>query len=366
MNLRDAESIRSTPQATLRRAARTDPSRWARVGATRFWLAATALITTACTSASTDATSNAALLRDAKTFFAPLSEAPDPRSPIAELGRALYWDERLSADGRTSCASCHEARDWGADRRRFSVDAKGALTSRHSQTTFNSMTQPTLRWAGDRKDGAEQAEGSLTGSLGFASKEAALQKLNDTGYRVRFGTVFAGDATPLSTRNYGLAVAAYEATLVTPAPFDRFLQGNPRALSARQKAGLRAFIDTGCAACHNGANLGGHAYQRFGVTKPYWLATGSEKQDPGRFSFTRREEDRYVFRVPMLRNIVRTAPYFHDGSVAKLDEAVRIMADLQLGRALDAATVAGIVAFLESLTGDVPANYAPPGKVVLR
>jgi cytochrome c peroxidase len=318
-------------------------------------------LTAACTTAPHDSAADASLLREAAKHFAPLAKAPDAATPIAQLGRALYWDTRLSADGKTSCASCHEARDWGSDRRRFSVDAKGALTSRQSQTVFNSMTQPTLRWNGDRKDGPEQAEGSLTGSLGFPTRDAALQKLKEAGYGERFVSVFAADATPLSTRNYGLAVAAYEATLVTPAPFDRWLQGDARALSRQQKAGLRAFIDAGCAACHNGDNLGGRTYQRFGIVKPYWQATGSEKQDVGRFSVTRNEEDRYVFRVPMLRNIARTAPYFHDGSVEKLEDAVRVMADVQLGRRLDAAVVADIAAFLESLTGDVPANYTPPG-----
>lgn len=321
---------------------------------------AIAMAAAACTTAA-DSSADAALLADARAQFAPLRNAPDASAPIVELGRALYWDTRVSLDGKTSCASCHEARDWGSDSRRFSVDAKGALTSRQSQTVFNSMTQPTLRWAGDRKDGADQAEGSLTGSLGFASRDAALQKLREVGYADRFVTAFPGDATPFSTRNYGLAVAAYEATLVTPAPFDRYLQGDPRALSRQQKAGLRAFIDSGCAGCHNGDNLGGRMYMRFGIVKPYWQATGSEKQDVGRYSVTRKEEDRYVFRVPMLRNISRTAPYFHDGSVARLEDAVRIMADVQLGRTLEPQVAADITAFLESLTGSVPANYAPPG-----
>jgi cytochrome c peroxidase len=149
---------------------------------------------------------------------------------------------------------------------------------------------------------------------------------------------------------------------VTPAPFDRFLAGDDSALSDRQKAGLRTFIANGCAGCHNGTLLGGTALQRFGVVKQYWSETGSEKVDVGRFAITKKEEDRYVFRVPMLRNIAKTAPYFHDGSIDPLDRAVRIMASVQLGRMLDDATVATIVAFLESLTGDVPEHYAPPGQ----
>ena len=166
----------------------------------------------------------------------------------------------------------------------------------------------------------------------------------------------------MSTANYGRAIEAYEATLVTPAPFDRFLAGNDAALSAAQKDGLRAFIANGCAGCHSGALLGGTMNQRFGLMKDYWLETRSAKVDVGRFSATKKEEDRYVFRVPMLRNVAKTAPYFHDGSVAELERAVRVMAAVQLGRTLDDATTKSIVAFLESLSGEVPANYAPPGK----
>jgi cytochrome c peroxidase len=303
-----------------------------------------------------------ALRREAAALFGTLKAPAASASPQAQLGRELFWDTRASADGKTACASCHPARDWGADRRRFSPDARGALTSRHSPTVFNSMNQPTLRWLGDRKSGADQAEGSLTGSLGFASKEAGMAKLAELGYPEKFRTAFAGEADALTSGNYGRALEAYQATLVTPAAFDRFLAGDDRALDERQKAGLRRFIATGCAGCHNGVNIGGNTFQKFGLTKDYWLETGAEKPDVGRFAMTKKEEDRYVFRVPMLRNVAKTAPYFHDGSVERLDRAVRVMATLQLGRTLDDAAVAEIVSFLEALTGDVPANYAPPGK----
>ena len=308
------------------------------------------------------ATADEALRREANGLFGQLKPATETSSPQADLGRALYWDTRVSADGKTACASCHPARDWGADRRRFSPDARGALTSRHSPTVFNSMSQPTLRWLGDRKNGADQAEGSLTGSLGFASKDAAVAKLVELQYLPQFRAAFPDAAEPLTAANYGRALASYQATLTTPAPFDRFLAGDDSALAERQKAGLKTFIATGCAACHNGVNLGGAMLQKFGVTKDYWLETGAEKPDPGRFAITKKDEDRYVFRVPMLRNVAKTAPYFHDGSVERLDRAVRIMASVQLGRTLDDATVDSIVSFLESLTGEVPSNYAPPGR----
>jgi len=302
------------------------------------------------------------LRQQAQTLFGRIESSSAPATPEAELGRALFWDTRVSSDGKTACASCHPARDWGADRRRFSPDARGALTSRHSPTVFNSMSQPTLRWLGDRKSGADQAEGSMTGSMGFASKQAGIERLTQLEYLSAFGAAYPQDAEPLSARNYGRALAAYQATLTTPAPFDRFLAGDDRALNQRQKAGLRVFVATGCAGCHNGINFGGATLQKFGLVKDYWLETGSEKVDQGRFATTKKEEDRYVFRVPSLRNVAKTAPYFHDGTVERLDRAVRVMASVQLGRTLDDAAVADIVAFLESLTGEVPANYAPPGK----
>jgi cytochrome c peroxidase len=280
--------------------------------------------------------------------------------PEARLGRALFWDTRLSLDGKTACASCHPARDFGADARAFSPDARGQPTSRHSPTVFNAFGQPSLRWLGDRKTAAEQAEGSITGSMGFGKKDEALAKLAELQYAEAFQAAYPADAQPMTAANYGRAIAAYEATLNTPAPFDRFLAGDDRALSERQKAGLRTFIRVGCAGCHNGPLIGGRVFMKFGVVRDYWLETGSPKPDVGRFATTKKEEDRYVFRVPMLRNVARTAPYFHDGSVPTLDRAVRVMGKVQLGQDLDDATVASIVDFLESLTGEVPAHYASP------
>ena len=299
-----------------------------------------------------------ALRRDAAARFGALQAPAGAPSAQAELGRELFWDIRVSADSKTACASCHFARDWSADRRAFSPDARGALTSRHSPPVFNTMSLPALRWLSDRKSGAEQAEGSLTGSLGFASKEAALTRLTQLDYAAKFRAAFPSDG--LTTANYGRALESYQATLVTPASFDRFLGGDDAALSERQKAGLRRFIATGCAGCHSGAAFGGTMLQKFGLVKEYWLETKSAKPDAGRFAVTKKEEDRYVFRVAPLRNVAKTAPYFHDGSVAELDRAVRIMASVQLGRVLDDTAVAEIVSFLESLTGEVPANYAPP------
>ena len=310
--------------------------------------------------AATAAIGQDSLREEASRLFGRIESKAFTSNPEVDLGRALFWDTRISSDGKTACASCHAAADWGADRRRFSPDARGALTSRHSPTVFNSMPLSTLRWLGDRKTGAEQAEGSLTGSMGFASKDAAIDKLKELNYADAFGKAYPQDASPLNAVNYGRALAAYQATLTTPAAFDRYVAGDDNALTTRQKAGLRAFIANGCAGCHGGAYFGGTMFQKFGLVKNYWLETGSDKVDDGRFAVTKKEEDRYVFRVPTLRNVAKTAPYFHDGSVEHLDRAVRVMATVQLGRTLDDATVGDIVAFLESLTGEVPPHYAPP------
>ena len=303
-----------------------------------------------------------ALRAQAQQLFGRL-EAPAAAAlatPEVALGRALFWDTRISLDGKTSCGTCHL--DHGADKRAFSPDAKGLMTSRHSPTVFNSMGQPSIRWLGDRKTGADQAEGSLTGSLGFPDKKVALEKLREHGYADAFKTAYPAEADAFTTANYGKALHAYQATLVTPAPFDRYLAGDRKALDQRQVAGLRAFIATGCAACHNGALLGGTQFMKFGVVKDYWSETGSKKPDLGRVALTKNEADKYVFRVPMLRNVAKTAPYFHDGSVETLEGAIGVMASVQLGRTLDAKSTAEIAAFLESLTGPVPAHYAPPGR----
>jgi cytochrome c peroxidase len=325
----------------------------------RVLLIAAALILPALPTAADEA-----LRADALALFGRLEAVPASKiqHPEVELGRAIFWDQRLSADGITSCGSCHFARDWGADRNRVQIDARGLPTSRHTMTVFNAMSQPTLRWLGDRKDGADQAESSMTGSMGFPSKQAGVAALAQHQYAEKFRAAYPDESEPMSARNYGKALAAYQATLVTPAPFDRFLAGDDSALDATQKAGLRSFIETGCATCHSGPLLGGTMFQPFGIQKDYWLVTKSTPADPGRFAITKKAEDKNVFRVPMLRNVAKTAPYFHDGSVSELGDAVRIMADLQLGRALDDAETDAIVRFLDSLTGEVPAHYAPPGK----
>lgn len=302
------------------------------------------------------------LIEDAKRLFGPIKAVPQARlaDPDVTLGRSLFWDTRLSANGKIACASCHLAGDWGADARRFSTDAKGKKTRRNSQTIFNAMLQPFLRWTGDRKSGAHQAEKSLTGSMGFESADAVTPLLKELGYEAAFKSAFPKEAAPVSPANYAKALEVYQATLITPAPFDRFLAGEHEALDAKQQAGLKVFLASGCAKCHSGPLLGGASIRKFGVEKEYWTATKSEKKDAGLFEVTKEEADLYKFRVSMLRNIAKTAPYFHDGSIADLKEAVQVMADVQLGRRLSETDASAVVAFFGALTGELPKHYAPP------
>lgn len=302
------------------------------------------------------------LLETARGTFgvlAPVSDA-EQKDSVAQLGQALFWDTRLSANGQIACASCHLVEDGGADRRRFSVDAKDRLTKRHSQTVFNATLQPRLRWGADRQSAAEQAEKSLSGSMGFREAVEVLPLLEQHGYAARFETAFPHAEVSLTTGHYAQAIAAYEQTLRTPSVFDQYLEGEADVLNESQRRGLRTFLEIGCADCHAGPLLGGEQLQKFGVHRDYWLATSSEQRDAGRFESTQEPADRNVFRVPMLRNIARTAPYFHDGSVAELEQAVRVMADVQLGLELTAEQTGDLVAFLQSLSGGTPANYQDP------
>jgi cytochrome c peroxidase len=295
-------------------------------------------------------------------------KAVDPKeiaTPEAVLGRALFWDERLSLNGKVACASCHTAANWSGSNKPTDLTAKGVPTTLHSQPIFMAADQPSLRWYGDRTSAAHQAERSLTGSMGFAKAEDVLPILKSLGYSDLFKAAYPAQPEPLSTANYANAIQAYEKILRTPAAFDRFVAGDAKALSTQQIEGMNKFVAFGCVGCHSGPLLGGTTFQKFGLTKDYWLATGSANPDTGRFSITKKEEDKYVFRTAMLRNISKTAPYFHDGSVAKIEDAISIMAELQLGRKIDAKDTADIAAFFESLTGDVPAHYAAPKKPVM-
>ena len=311
------------------------------------------------------------LLDKAKAFFKPLPESAalenTPLTPErVALGKALFYETRVSSDGRQGCVSCHNPAYHGGDSLPLSMGIYGKVLPRNAPTVFNTALLVAQHYGGNRASVEEQAVKALTSPVAYgnATYEQAENKLALLGYKPWFEKAYPGEAKPLSAENWGKAIGAFERTLLTPAPFDRYLKGDTQALSAQAKQGLKTFMDTGCAGCHNGAAVGGQSFQKFGITQDYWLLTGStEKEafkgyDKGRFQDTKNEADAFMFKVSQLRNVAMTPPYFHDGSAATLPQAVRIMAQLQLGKQLSDTQVSDIVSFLESLTGQVPADFA--------
>lgn len=318
---------------------------------------------------------DADLARKAKDTFGALPAVmASPDNPITPakvaLGKALFYETRISTDGTVSCARCHPFSLYAVDGLPKSVGNRCRPSGRNAPTVLNAAAQISVHWVGNRTSVEDQARQALVGaaSFGMASYEAAEARLRSIpGYAPLFKAAFPSESAPITAGNLALAVGSFERTLVTPAPFDRFVGGDGKALSDRQKSGLGDFIETGCADCHDGPFFGGRSYEKFGVLEPYWTYTQSAEIDDGRFGVTKKDEDRFFFKVPVLRNCEMTGPYFHDGSVASLSDAVRIMGKIQIGAELDGAKIEGIVLFLRALTGTIPADVLevpvlPPDK----
>ncbi len=306
------------------------------------------------------------LRAQAVAIFKPLpKEMATPDNPITPekvaLGRMLFFEPRVSEDGTVSCARCHQPSLYGTDGLRKPIGALHRLNPRNAPTVLNAALQISAHWRGDRKSVEDQATQALIGppSFGNPTYVAAMARLKAIPeYPRLFAKAFPNEADPVTPENWGRAIGAYERTLVTPSPFDAYLAGDETALPARAKTGLREFITVGCVACHNGVGVGGGMYQKFGVVEEYWKATGSTTIDKGRFDVTHDPADMYIFKVPTLRNVAMTPPYFHDGSVETLPEAVRVMGRVQLGRKLTDAQIGDIAAFLATLTGKLPEGFA--------
>jgi cytochrome c peroxidase len=307
----------------------------------------------------------AALLQQARTLFERLpADYADPQHPATpervKLGRALFFDPRWSVDRNVSCATCHQPALYGADALPKSIGVKGRQHLRNAPTVLNTAGHVSANWRGDRKDVEDQAIAAAIGqvSTGYSEHAAWIAQIESIGgYRTMFRHAFPGQASPITPLNLSMAIGAYERTLVTPAPFDAYLDGDASALAPQARKGLETFIKSGCVTCHSGAGVGGAMYQKFGLHMEYWKATGSKEIDKGRFDVTKNEADLHVFKVPSLRNVAMTAPYFHDGSVATLSDAVKVMAATQLGKNLGDHEVQNIVAFLKSLTGTLPEDF---------
>ncbi len=323
------------------------------------------LLAASATAAFAASTDDQALLRQAQAIFKPLPrDMATAEYPVApqrvKLGRLLYFDPRMSLDGTVSCARCHQPSLYGADALGTSLGVKDRHNPRNAPTVLNAALQRSAHWHGDRVNVEDQATKALMGPASFGQPDfaAAMAKLRAIPqYGEMFRAAFPADEDPVTPANWGKAIGAYERTLVTPSPFDAYLRGDAHALSGNAREGLRKFVETGCASCHGGVGVGGSSYQKFGVVEEYWKETGSTAIDKGRFDVTHDPADMYVFKVPSLRNVAMTAPYFHDGSVASLADAVRIMAKVQLGKDLPAADIEAIAAYLGSLTGRLPRGF---------
>lgn len=276
------------------------------------------------------------------------------------LGRKLFFDPRLSASGLFSCNSCHNLATGGDDNQETSIGHGWQRGPRNAPTVLNAVFNDAQFWDGRAADLAAQAKGPIQAGVEMANTpDQVVATLNSMpAYVDWFKAAFPGEEDPVSFDNMAKAIEAYEATLITPAPFDAWLNGDDSALTEEQRAGLELFVDTGCAACHNGVNVGGNGYYPFGlIEKPG--ADILPEGDRGRFAVTETVDDEYVFRAAPLRNITLTAPYFHSGKVWDLKEAVAIMAESQLGAEMTEAEIDQIVAFLGALEGQMPQVIYP-------
>jgi cytochrome c peroxidase len=302
------------------------------------------------------------LLKSAQGAFAPLPATPifKESNPANDaklaLGKMLFFEPRLSKSNIFSCNSCHNIATGGVDNNSFSVGHKWATGGRNAPTVLNASLHIAQFWDGRAADVEAQAQGPILAGVEMAAtKELAVARIGSMPEYVElFKQAFPDEKKPLVYENIANAIGAFERTLLTPSRFDDFLKGNEAALSADEKRGLATFMEIGCSGCHNGVAVGGGSYQLFGVAN-----APKNLKDEGRFGVTKDAADKHAFKVPSLRNIGLTYPYFHDGSVWTLPEAVKVMAWTQLGEELTNAQVSDLVAFLNALTGTAPEVTIP-------
>lgn len=290
-----------------------------------------------------------------------LPEKVEADAAKVALGRRLYHDDLLSGDGTISCATCHGIATGGAEPRKVSTGIKGQQGPINAPTVFNASFNFVQFWDGRAKDLKEQAAGPVAnpGEMGAEWPKVVEAVQKDERYQKDFAAAYGGKIDQDTITD---AIAEYEKTLITPSRVDKFLRGDAAALTDQEKAGYALFKSVGCTTCHQGVNVGGSMYQKMGLVKDYFAARGTPltEADNGRFNVTKAEGDKHFFKVPTLRNVERTAPYFHDGSHDTLEAAVKTMASVQLAKDLKDDEVAAISAFLRALSGDVPADAALP------
>ena len=291
-------------------------------------------------------------------FFQPIKAAEKPTGIAADrvhLGQRLFHETRISKNHDISCNSCHTVTNYGVDGKPTSSGHKGQLGGRNSPTVMNAFGHLAQFWDGRAKDVEEQAKGPVLNPIEMAmpSAEKVVETLKSMPeYVSAFKKAFPKAKDPVTYDHFAQAVGAFERQLTTPSRFDQYLEGQENALTQAELAGYDLFVNTGCTTCHSGALLGGHMYQKVGLVKPW-----PNQKDQGRFEVTKKDFDKMMFKVPSLRNIVHTGPYFHDGQTKDLGVAVKMMAEYQLGRQLTDAQVKSIVTFLGTLSGQPQAEY---------
>jgi cytochrome c peroxidase len=292
-----------------------------------------------------------------------VSQVNEPIQPIplfinldkkkVALGEKLFRDVRLSGDKKVACITCHRFDTGGADRKVRSLGVNGQLTQVNTPTVFNSAFNFKLNWDGISENLFINVNGALVNPIQMGGKwEKIIPMLqNSHDYAAAFAKAYPDGITK---DNVSDAIATFEESLYTPnSRFDQFLRGNSNALTQKEKEGYNLFKDYGCVSCHQGINVGGNMFQKFGVMSNYFAEHGNvTKADWGRFNVTGQEKDRYVFRVPSLRNVELTPPYFHDGSARTLEQAVNVMVEYQLGRSLTSEQTNLMIQFLKTLTGE--------------
>ena len=293
------------------------------------------------------------LMKKGKSIFGTLPEkmpGSEKDTPeLISLGKKLYMDVALSENNTQSCNTCHNILDknGGVDNKKTSPGAFGKNGDRNSPTVLNAGFHVAQFWDGRAKDLFAQAKGPILNPVEMAMprEKVVEEKIGAIeGYKELFEKAFPGSGS-ITYDNIAIAIAAFERTLRTTDRFDDFIAGNHKALTEKEQKGLETFITTGCSSCHNGALFGGKMFMKMGVVNPY-----ENTEDTGKFKVTGQESDKYIFKVPSLRNVALTAPYYHDGGAPTLEEAVKQMAWLQLGKKLEAEDVSNITAFLNSLT----------------
>ena len=319
--------------------------------------------TTACLAVGVSAACAAEIPAAKLEMFAPLPKVSPSRSNTitaekVALGRILYFDPRLSRSHTVSCNSCHDLAKYGVDHEPTSTGFRGQHGGRNAPTVYNAAAHFVQFWDGRAADVEAQAKGPMMNPVEMAAPNeqyvvSVLSSMPE--YVAKFRRAFPNQQNPVTLDNAAKAIGAFERELMTPARWDQYLEGDKSALTDQEKAGFLTFVNAGCAACHNGALLGGNSYKKLGFAKAW-----PDSKDLGREQVTNAATDKLVFKVPSLRNITKTGPYFHNGSIPTLDMAIEKMSEYQLGHPLDKSDIESIATWMKTLTGRLPEELIQP------